>query len=277
MLPEGFGEVAEKLRRSTVQVLSGDRTSNGSGSGIIWDAGGTVITNAHVVPEKRVREEPVRVELWDGRSLSATVAARDSYADLVKLRVEVSTLPIAMWRESSSLRAGELAVAIGNPLGFIGALTTGVVHGAGPMRGLGLRPWVHAAIRLAPGNSGGPLADASGRVIGVNTMVIAGGLALAIPSERVARFLERGSRPTLGIAIQPVKEGLLVLEVNPNSAAERASLMRGDLLLGLTSDDLSEAIEQAAGSVLRLTFRRGGRATSREVSVAVPRQRREAA
>jgi len=145
------------------------------------------------------------------------------------------------------------------------------------MRGLGRRRWVHAAIRLAPGNSGGPLADAAGRVIGINTMVIAGGLALAIPSEVVVRFLERGSRPTLGIAIRPVKEGLLVLQVNPNSAAERASLMSGDLLLGLTMDDLSEAIDDAAGSLLKLQFRRGNRHIQREVSVVVPAPRREAA
>jgi len=121
------------------------------------------------------------------------------------------------------------------------------------------------------------LADAEGRVIGVNTMVVSGGLALAIPSELVVRFLERGSRPTLGIAIQPVKDGLLVLQVNPNSAAERASLMSGDLLVGITTDDLSEAIEEAAGSVLKLQFRRGNPATKREVSVAVPALRREAA
>jgi serine protease Do len=272
MFPEGFGEVAERLRRSTVQVLSGNRTSSGSGSGIIWDANGTVITNAHVA-----RGEQVRVELWDGRSLSAAVTARDAYADLARLRLRTSNLAAAAaWRESSSLRAGELAVAIGNPLGFIGALTTGVVHGAGPIRGLGRRPWVHAAIRLAPGNSGGPLADAAGRVIGVNTMVVAGGLALAIPSERVVRFLERGSRPALGIAIRPVEEGLLVLQVNPDSAAERASLMIGDLLLGLTTEDLSEALEAAAGSVLKLRFRRGSR-REREVSVVVPGLRREAA
>ena len=134
MLPEGFGEVAEKLRRSTVQVSSGNQARGGSGSGIIWDTNGTVITNAHVA-----REEQVRVELWDGRSLSAEVAARDAYADLVKLRLRTSGLSAAAWRESSSLRPGELAVAVGNPLGFVGALTTGVVHGAGPVRGLGRR------------------------------------------------------------------------------------------------------------------------------------------
>jgi len=125
MLPEGFGEVAERLRRSTVRVLSANRASGGSGSGIIWDANGTVITNAHVA-----RDEQVRVELWDGRSLPAAVTARDAYADLARLRLRTSNLASNLcgvaWRESSSLRAGELAVAIGNPLGFIGALTTGV-------------------------------------------------------------------------------------------------------------------------------------------------------
>jgi serine protease Do len=277
MLPEGFGELAEKLRRSTVQVLSGSRSSGGSGSGIIWGQDGTVITNAHVV-----REERVRVELWDGRSLAADVAARDGYADLAKLRLRATSLPAATWRESGSLRAGELAVAVGNPLGFTGALTTGVIHGAGLIRGLGRRPWVHAAIRLAPGNSGGPLADAAGRVIGVNTMVVAGGLALAIPSELVVRFLKQGSRPVLGIEIRPVPEGLLVLGVNPNSAAEQASLRTGDLLVAAngrrfaSTDDLSEAIEDATGSVLRLQFRRGNR-REREVSVVVPRPRPEAA
>ncbi len=143
-----------------------------------------------------------------------------------KLKLRASNLSAAPWRESASLRSGELAVAVGNPLGFVGALTTGVVHGAGPIRGLGRRPWVHAAIRLAPGNSGGPLADAAGRVIGVNTMVVAGGLALAIPSELVMRFLKHGSRPTLGIAIQPVKEGLMVLQVN-FSEPGRASVVDG--------------------------------------------------
>ncbi|MCU1335426.1 MAG: peptidase and chymotrypsin/Hap [Bryobacterales bacterium] len=284
MLPESFGEVAEKLRRSTVQVLSGNQDSRGSGSGIIWDADGTIITNAHVVSDERVRDEQVRVELWDGRSLSAEVTARDGYADLAKLRLRAPNLAAAAWRGSSSLRTGELAVAIGNPLGFVGALTTGVVHGAGPMRGLGRRRWVHAAIRLAPGNSGGPLADAGGRVIGVNTMVVSGGLALAIPSELVVRFLERGSRPTIGIVVRPVANtGLMLLQVNPNSAAERASLRTGDLLLGAngrrfeSTDDLSEAIEDAAGSVMKVRFRRGNRSIEREVSVVVPGPRQEAA
>ena len=94
MLPEGFGEVAERLRRSTVRVLSANRASGGSGSGIIWDANGTVITNAHVA-----RDEQVRVELWDGRSLPAAVTARDAYADLARLRLRTSNLSERVNRE----------------------------------------------------------------------------------------------------------------------------------------------------------------------------------
>src|SRR5947199_9555716 len=78
-------------------------------------------------------------------------------------------------------KSGEVVIAVGNPLGFTGALTTGVVSGTGLISGLGRRPWVQAAIRLAPGNSGGPLTDASGRLLGINTMVVSGGIALAIP------------------------------------------------------------------------------------------------
>ena len=95
---------------------------------------------------------------------------------------------------------GELVIAVGNPLGFIGALTTGVVHSL-PNR----KRWLAADVRLAPGNSGGPLADAQGRVIGINTM-IAGGLALAVPSNAVGEFLSgRAARgPVLGVTLQPV-------------------------------------------------------------------------
>jgi len=93
---------------------------------------------------------------------------------------------------------------VGNPLGFIGALTTGVVHALGPLRGVGRQAWVQAAVRLAPGNSGGPLANARGQVIGVNTMIAGGGLALAVPSNAVAEFLRRGAtRPALGITVRP--------------------------------------------------------------------------
>ena len=268
--------MAEKLRRSTVRVFSGTRGAEGLGSGVIWTAEGTVITNAHVA-----LGDAARVELWDGRAIETRVAARDPRADLAMLKLAVSDLPAVAWRDS--LRPGELVVAVGNPLGFVGALTTGVVHASGSVRGLGRRRWVQAAIRLAPGNSGGPLADAEGRVVGINTMVVAGGVALAIPSDDVADFLKRGSRPALGVVVRPVDVGLLVVEVLPRSPAENASLLMGDLLVAANGrriesmDDLADAIDHAAGALLKIGFFRGDRRREREVSVRLAASRAEAA
>jgi serine protease Do len=226
---EGFGEIAEKLRRSTVHVSAGCR---GQGSGIIVKSEGIIVTNAHVAAFS-----PVRVQFWDGSHAQAQLFSRDSGRDLAILRVSRSGLPAAMLANSDRLRIGELVIAIGNPLGFIGALTTGVVHGIGRVPSLGPMKWIQADVRLAPGNSGGPLANASGHVVGINTMV-AGGAGLAVPSNSVSRLLEGGlTQPPLGIVIRPVqitltgKEqlGLMILEVAKNSAAECASLMLGDI------------------------------------------------
>ncbi|HEX3376121.1 MAG TPA: trypsin-like peptidase domain-containing protein, partial [Candidatus Acidoferrales bacterium] len=154
MAVTGFGEIAEKIRRSTVLIHAGTR---GSGSGVIWSSDGKIITNAHVARGTRHR-----VQLWDGREFEATVASRDTQRDLAVLHAEATDLPSVIVADSSEVRAGELAIAIGNPLGFVGALTTGVIHAVGPIRGLGAQSWVQANVRLAPGNSGGPLADARG-------------------------------------------------------------------------------------------------------------------
>src|SRR5437660_12418641 len=189
----GFGETAEQLRRSTVLIHSGGR---GSGSGVTWSSDGLIVTNAHVV-----RGSNVRVQLWDGREFEGAVASRDPRRDLAALRISADSLPAASPADSSQLRPGELAIAIGNPMGFVGALTTGVVHAIGPLRGLGSRTWVQADVRLAPGNSGGPLADAQGRVVGLNTMIVAGGLALAVPSNTVATFLKQGAGVSLGVTV----------------------------------------------------------------------------
>ena len=279
-----FGEVAQKLRRSTVQVVSGSRRGMGLGSGVISTSDGTVITNAHVV-----RESSVRIELSDGRSFSAEVASRDVRLDLAKLKLSATNLPALQWRASRSVRAGELAIAVGNPLGFLGALSTGVVHALGPVIGMGRRPWLQAAIRLAPGNSGGPLADAEGKVIGINTAVISTGLALAIPSDQVEHFLKCGARPALGISVRPVhldrmgKIGLLVLEVAAKGLAENASLMIGDVFVSANGQifqspgDLSDAIDQSANSILKLRFLRGDRRVEREVSIPLTDLRQEAA
>jgi serine protease Do len=263
MATQGFGDVAERLRRSTVHITLGGGRERGSGSGIIWSSDGLILTNAHVARGPRAT-----VELWDGRRFEADVQSRDDRRDLVSLRIATHGLTAATPGDSTKLRAGELVLAVGNPMGFLGALTTGVVHGQGPLRGLGRQSWVQAAVRLAPGNSGGPLADAQGRVIGVNTMVVSGGLALAVPSQAVVDFVAHGNRrPALGVTVRPVEGGLLVLEVAPNGPAAQASLMIGDLLLFPGIDDLTDAVDSAPAGVLTLSFLRGDRRTRREVHV----------
>ncbi len=273
MAIEGLGEIAEQLRRSTVLIHAGSR---GSGSGVIWSGDGTIVTNAHVA-----RGSYTRVQLWDGREFDAAVTARDPRSDLATLRIHANSLPAARPADSSQLRPGELAIAIGNPMGFVGALTTGVIHAIGPVRGLGFQSWVQASVRLAPGNSGGPLANASGRVIGINTMV-AGRLALAIPSNAVLDFLTSGPRSAwLGVTVHPVRLpranghafGLVLLEVEPDSPAAQASLMAGDILLGTEEEpfrsieDLARAIDGVGFRLLRLQFLRGSYSRVRRVTV----------
>lgn len=270
---DGLGELAERVRRYTVLVEPGER---GNGSGVIWSSDGTIVTNAHVA-----RGSQARVSLWDGREFSGEVVSRDVRRDLAALRISVLGLIAATAADSSQIRPGEVAIAVGNPLGFLGALTMGVVQRVGPLRGTGGQNWVQADVRLAPGNSGGPLADSRGRVIGLNTMV-AGRLALAIPSNDVSRFVQGGGGVHwLGVALRRVwlprfdrgRIGLLLLEVEPKSPAGQASLMAGDILLGAEEvafssvEDLASALEGKEPRVLRLQFLRGDYRKIRRTSV----------
>jgi serine protease Do len=284
----GFGEIAERLRRSTVQVLDVREAGTG-GSGIIFDSGGVVLTNAHVV-----RGATAEIRLWDGASLPARVLKYDSRSDLAALQVNTIGLPSASFASSGTPRPGELAIAVGNPLGFIGAVSTGVVHAVGPLPGAGRRTWVQTTARLAPGSSGGPLANARGEVIGVNTMIVGTGaganLALAIPIAAALRFLTSSDnvRPSLGITVRPISisgeraPGFLILEVTDDEPAGRASLLPGDLLIGVNGrrfenfSDLQDAIDNAPAGRLSLQFRRGGGLQARTVTVQLD-QRRAAA
>lgn len=257
--------VALGLHHCTVQVRS---RRSGGGSGVIWHSDGLIITNAHVA-----RDERVTVELADGRVIDAVRTSVDPRRDLAALRIEATDLPVVTVGDSDALRVGELVLAMGNPQGVIGALTTGIIHEVGPTDAQNRQRWVMADVRLAPGNSGGPLANARGQVIGINTM-IAGGLALAVPSNEVERFLKGGSRPYFGVTLRPVQVllenkrilGLLVLEVAAGSHAMAAGLMLGDVLIGAcgqrfnTPDDLVNVLENAEpGESLPLEFLRKGK------------------
>jgi serine protease Do len=190
-LMSDLAAVVARLRAITVALRT---TGRAAGSGVIWRADGLVVTSAHVVASAHGARGHARVVLADRRSLPATLVACDRQLDLALLRVEASDLPAAALGDSNHLHVGELVLAVGHPFGLAGAVVTGVVHAA-PARGRRAGPgWIQADLRLAPGNSGGPIADAGGRVIGINAM-IADGLALAVPSHVVQAFVMRSAGP----------------------------------------------------------------------------------
>ncbi|MGD9890492.1 MAG: S1C family serine protease, partial [Dehalococcoidia bacterium] len=215
--------------------------------------------------------------------------ARDPSVDLAALQTDEGGGTPLPWGDSATLKVGQLVLAVGNPLGEMRAVTAGIISGVGAgIAGgsLRLREAVQANITLMPGNSGGPLADAQGRVIGINAMVMGPGVSIAVPSNTVERFLvERApGGPVLGVAGQSVElpgldegAGVLIAEIVRNSAAEQAGLMIGDVLLSIDDlpardgDELVRALTaRRPGEPRRLHILRGGR--RREV-MAIPRPR----
>ena len=287
------GRIADVVRQSTVQVTNGTQSS---GSGVVVSPQ-QVITNAHVV-----RATDLKVESWEGAVINAKLVKLDRTRDLALLSVPgLRTEPLPLG-DSNALRAGTPVLAIGNPLGFVGAVSSGVVHSLA-------RRWIRADLRLAPGNSGGPLADFKGQMVGINTMVASDGLAYSIPSRSVQRFLSNaprhkpGSQAVLGfhcqelakpprsawpgdslwagviirpVEFQPRRVGLLVLGLVPGSAAEQASLLPGDILTGANGvrfehvDDLPESLVHVRDGRLQIEFHRGNHDTLRHVTVAIP-------
>jgi len=176
--------LALEVAGSTVEVRPLGRGAGAGvavGAGVVWHRDGLILTNAHVA------RGHVSVVLSDRRVLSGRLVARDVERDLAALVVDATGLPAAEIGDSSALRVGELVVAVGNPLGLVRALSAGLVHAVN-------RRAIHADLRLAPGNSGGPLADARGRVVGLNAMIV-GGLAVAVPSNEARRFVREQLRP----------------------------------------------------------------------------------
>lgn len=265
--------IAQTLQRSTVQVRTLGRSHRnrlGSGSGVIWTNDGLIVTNAHVVTGKQAE-----VELYDGRILTADVTARNVQRDLVALQVQAIDLVALSVADSDRLRVGELVFAVGNPFGFVGALTTGVIHTLGSTNH---QPWIQADVQLAPGNSGGPLANAQGQVIGINTMIV-NKRGFAVPSNVVQRFLSDRDRPYLGVSLQSVtvqiakqpSYGFLIDEVESGSPAA-ACLQPGDVLIGVrgtpfqTAKELFQILEYSnSGDGLPLNLLRSGKQIEVEV------------
>ncbi|MBI3911155.1 MAG: trypsin-like peptidase domain-containing protein [Armatimonadetes bacterium] len=170
-------------RRSLVRISNGRQ---GDGAGSVWREDGLIVTNAHVV-----RRSTPKVTLPDGRSLPARVLARDPERDVALLSVEATGLPAIELGDSENVQPGQWVFALGHPWGVAGAVTAGVVIGAGG----GMpemaprREWLMVSLRLRPGNSGGPLVDVRGRLLGVNTIMTGPEVGGAVPAHVVSALV----------------------------------------------------------------------------------------
>jgi serine protease Do len=182
-IASGAARLASTLRRTVVEICS----PAGGGAGIIWGGGGLVVTNAHCVR----RDGSLTIEVGgETHSVESVAVARDN--DLALLRAPSVRGPVLELRDVDTLRPGELVFAYGHPLGVSHALAMGALHGVVRGKRRGEPRYIAADIRLAPGNSGGPLVDAEGKLVGVNSMIV-GGLGVAIPAGVVQAFVIRAA------------------------------------------------------------------------------------
>jgi S1-C subfamily serine protease len=275
----------ERARPSVVGLDVRSSRGGGGGSGFVLTPDGFVLTNSHVV----LGAQDIRALLADGCDVPARIVGTDPGADIAVVRVEAADLVPVTLGDSRALRVGQIAVAIGSPYGFSCSVTAGVVSALG--RSLRARDGrlidnvVQTDAALNPGNSGGPLLDASGRAIGVNTAAIlpAQGICFAIPihtAERVAGQLikdGRVRRAHLGIGGEAVPipralvrhyglakpSGVRIMTVEPGAPAERAGLLPGDVIVTLDGeavgdvDDLQRRLaEVSVGAEVRLRLLR---------------------
>jgi S1-C subfamily serine protease len=251
--------------------VTGPGGRGGAGSGVVVSDDGLLLTNAHVV----ARSTAGRAVFDDGSEAPVEVVGADPLSDLAVVRARGSTPPPATLGDAGTLQVGQLVVAVGNPFGLAGSVTAGVVSALGrslPTRDGRAARVVEDVIQtdaaLNPGNSGGALADARGRVVGINTAVAGWGLGLAVPindtTRRIVSTLVRDGRVRrayLGLVSTPVplpadlvrrtgqRRGLQVLDVIAGSPADRAGLKAGDLVL-----EAGRAPVAAAQSLQRLLF-----------------------
>jgi len=290
-----LGQIIERIQPSVVQVRRGDR---GAGTGVIWHEDGSIITNHHVVANAGTN---LQVELQDGRVLNAYVVDSDPTLDVAMLKVTADNLKAAPAGDSAKLRVGELVFAIGNPWGQRGVVTAGIVSVLGKVKVRNsnrTREYIASDVRLAPGNSGGPLLNAQGKVVGINAMIMGGDLSVAIPSNVVNAWAAQlpQTRISLGVQVQPAglpasirqalareqTQGLLVVGIIPGSLAEHAGLLVGDILIDIAGKPINDVTTlratltaNSSQDTVRLRVLRAGALVN--VDVALTAQERNAA
>ena len=301
VLSQGGGSIPQALLMDPLfrQFFAGPgafapsrRTERGQGTGVIFDAEGLILTNAHVVEGTN----RVNVVLVDGRNLEGSVVGTDSITDLAVVRVAATTpLPTAPLGNSDAVQVGDWAIAVGNPFGLDNTVTLGIISSTNRNASkLGLMDkrldLIQTDAAINPGNSGGPLLNADGQVIAINAMVRSGpgaGLGFSIPINRarsIAQQLVRNGRAShamVGLILQAEPRGPRVASVLPGGPAAQAGLQPGDLLLKLAGHPLRDPAQflreveaRGVGSPLPLDLQRDGRSLSVSVvPVEIPVQR----
>jgi serine protease Do len=244
----------------------GEVPTQGQGSGFIISTDGIVLTNAHVVDGAR----EVTVKLTDRREFRAKVLGADPATDVAVLRIDAKGLPTVKLGDPSRARVGDWVVAIGSPFGFENSVTAGIVSAKGrSLPGDTYVPYIQTDVAVNPGNSGGPLFNMAGEVIGINSQIYSRsggyqGLSFAIPTDVVLKVKDqivatgRAQHARLGVSVQPVNqalaesfglqraEGALIAAVVPGSAAEKAGLQSGDVVLKFNDKPVGAGAELAA-------------------------------
>jgi serine protease Do len=183
LVSDGLSTAVERARDSLVRITTGNR---GVGSGVAWARPGIVVTNAHVAVHGELS-----VVARDGTRAAARVLALDEQADAAVLSVDLAGLRPAMVGDARSLKAGEIVLALGFSWGLTDTVTSGVVIGAGEDAGPWSGDWLVVNMRLRPGNSGGPVIDARGNVVGLSTIMAGSEVGLAVPSHVVEGVVNR--------------------------------------------------------------------------------------
>ena len=257
-------EIYERNIPSVVSVSCTLSSGSASGTGVILSGQGYIVTNAHVIDGAR----EIRVLLTDGRELDAHLVGTDRVSDLAVLRIQAEGILGAQFGDSETLRVGDTVVAIGDPLGvdLRGTMTDGIVSAINRDVTINGRTMnlIQTNAALNSGNSGGPLINCFGQVVGINTMKISAftdqagveGLGFAIPSATVKEVVEQimdygyvPGRPTLGISVEALSRfyqhfyrlpaGLYITQVDAGSAAWNAGLQAGDILISIDHEALS--------------------------------------
>jgi serine protease Do len=287
MFRQFFGGQMPQLRQEPI---------SGLGSGVIISADGYVVTNNHVVDGA----DTLKVNLSDGRELTAKVVGRDPQTDVAVIKVDASNLPAITFADSDKIEVGDRVLAIGNPFGIGETVTSGIVSAKGRQVGIladveGYENFIQTDAAINPGNSGGALVDVEGRLIGMNAAILSRsggfqGVGFAVPANMVSHvadsLVKHGKvvRGYLGVRIQNItpsladsfklkdNQGALVADVEPNAPAEKAGLKPGDVIKKIDGNPVTDAnsvtltvTATAPGTKLNLQVLRDG--DSKDITV----------